>query len=140
MTNITGEKVSVDQIIDAIGYASEKTNAIASHFKAEADAEESRYVFRVEFIDNINEELGRDFLISLDEYLKSINIEYKAKRDSMRLARPVLHVMREGWYEHGRRQLVENGSRTFQIKTQVLSAITLQMVDIKRQLKQVIEI
>ncbi len=140
MTNITGEKVSVDQIIDAIGYASEKTNAIASHFKAEADAEQSRYVFRVEFIESISEELGRDFLISLDEYLKSINIEYKAKRDSMRLARPVLHVMREGWYEHGRRQLVENGSRTFQIKTQVLSAITLQMVDIKRQLEQVIEI
>lgn len=140
VTNITGEKVSVDQIIDAIGYASEKTNAIASHFKAEADAEQSRYVFRVEFIEHISEELGRDFLISLDEYLMSINIEYKAKRDSMRLARPVLHVMREGWYEHGRRQLIENGSRTFQIKTQVLSAVTLQIGDIKRQLEQVIEI
>ena len=36
--------------------------------------------------------------------------------------------------------IVAFGSRTFQIKTQVLSAITLQMLDIKRQLKQVIEI
>lgn len=140
MTNITGEKVSVDQIIDAIGYASERTNAIASHFKAEADAEESRYVFRVEFIEHINEDIGRGFLINLDEYLKSINIEYKAKRDSMRLASPVLHVMREGWYEYGRRQLSENGSRTFQIKTQVLSAVTLKMLDIKHQLEQVVEI
>jgi hypothetical protein len=140
MTNITGEKLSVDQIIDAIGYASEHTGAIASHFKAEADVDNSRYVLRVEFIEHITEDQGRDFLRCVDDYLKHINIEYKSKRESMRLANPVLHVMREGWYEHGRKQLVESGRRAFQAKTQILSPVKLKTIEIKPELEQVIEI
>ena len=52
-----------------------------------------------------------------------MNIEYKAKRDSSRLGAPVLHVMREGWYERGRREQAASGKRVFQAKTEVLSRV-----------------
>ena len=49
MTNLTGEKLSVNQLIEAVGRASKETGAEAPHFKAEPDGENSRYVFKVEF-------------------------------------------------------------------------------------------
>ncbi|MBL0715981.1 MAG: GH3 auxin-responsive promoter family protein, partial [Desulfosarcina sp.] len=49
MTNITGEKVSVNQIINAIQNAARDTSTVADHFKAEADAARRRYVLRDEF-------------------------------------------------------------------------------------------
>ena len=69
------------------------------------------------------------FLKLLDEELKKINIEYKAKRDSMRLGAPVLHIMKEGWYERGRRQLAAEGKRMFQAKTEKLSPIKLATME-----------
>ena len=140
MTNLTGEKLSVDQIIDAIGHAAEQTNANVSHFKAEADTVNCRYVLEVEFVEHITEERGRAFLISVDEYLKCINIEYKSKRDSMRLADPVLHIMCQGWFEQGLRKLSESGRRIFQVKTQLLSTAKLKTIQIEKELEQVIEI
>ena len=43
---------------------------------------------------------------AIDRALKELNLEYAAKRDSQRLAAPVLHVMREGWYERDRQRQV----------------------------------
>ena len=48
--------------------------------------------------------VGSGGMAELDRQLKAINIEYKAKRDSLRLGNPIMHVMREGWYERGRQQ------------------------------------
>ena len=101
MTNITGEKVSVNQVINVVQSAAQKADVVASHFKAEADNENSRYVLRVEFASNVADDAQRQFLKHADEDMKAINIEYKAKRESMRLKAPVLHVMKEGWYERG---------------------------------------
>ena len=50
MTNITGEKLSVNQVIDAVQNAARTTDISPAHFKAEADAERSRYILRVEFV------------------------------------------------------------------------------------------
>ena len=85
MTNITGEKVSVNQVINVIQNAAQKTGTVASHFKAEADTEKSRYVLRVEFSSAVSDDAQRQFLRQADEEMKAINIEYKAKRESMRL-------------------------------------------------------
>jgi len=139
MTNITGEKLSVDQAIEAIQCAGRQSGVIPSHFKVEADIDNSRYILRVELPNHISEGKGRAFLVSFDEYLKHVNIEYKCKRDSMRLDSPVLHVMREGWYESAQRQLVENGRRAFQTKLQVLSPVKSDAIEIKSQMECVIE-
>ncbi|WP_455234684.1 GH3 auxin-responsive promoter family protein [Thiogranum longum] len=140
MTNITGEKVSVNQIILAVQEASKVTGAIPEHFKAEADTEASRYVFRVEFASRVEDAVLREFLAKLDTTLKNVNIEYKAKRESSRLGSPVLHVMREGWYERGRRLLAESGKRVFQAKTEVLSPVKMETQVVKPELASVIEL
>jgi hypothetical protein len=140
MTNITGEKLSVNQLIDAVNEVSGKTGAIADHFKAEADTENSRYVVRAEFATKVDPETLRSFLGGIDEYLKGINIEYKAKRDSQRLRAPVLHVMREGWYERARKAQVAKGGRAFQAKTELLSPKKLATMEIRPELDDVIEL
>ena len=123
MTNITGEKLSVNQVIAAFQKASESTGVVLSHFKAEADEKKGRYVFRAELGGSVAPETQQAFLRAIDEHLKSINIEYKAKRDSQRLGAPVLHVMREGWYERSRRRLAASGKRVFQAKTEILGPL-----------------
>ena len=72
--------------------------------------------------------------------LKGINIEYKAKRDSQRLHAPVLHVMREGWYERARREHAAAGKRVFQAKTEVLTANKLNTMDVRPELSKIVEI
>ena len=139
MTNLTGEKVSVNQIIEVFRDASESTGAVADHFKAEADESNSRYLFRVEFGTKLDEAEQKRFLWELDDRLKNINIEYKAKRNSQRLGSPVMHVMREGWYERGRRQQALEGKRAFQAKTELLSAEKLQTQFIRPELEHVVE-
>jgi hypothetical protein len=140
MTNITGEKVSVNQVISAIQAASKATGTVPEHFKAEADVDNSRYILRVEFASRVDEAVLRDFLSAVDNTLKDINIEYKAKRDSSRLGPPVLHLMREGWYERGRRQLAESGKRVFQAKTEILSPVKLQTQAVKPELVSITEL
>ena len=140
MTNITGEKLSVNQVIDAYDEASRSTGALPAHFKAEADIQESRYVFRVEFANRVEESTCHAFLRKLDESLKKINIEYEAKRNSLRLGMPVLHVMKDGWYERGRTQQAASGKRVFQAKTEVLSPFKLSTNKLSNELDRVIEI
>jgi hypothetical protein len=140
MTNLTGEKLSVNQVIEAHQRASRQTGLVPAHFKVEADLDRSRYLFRVEFSGQVDSPEQRAFLKALDENLKQINIEYKSKRESMRLGAPVLHVMREGWYETGRRRQVAEGKRAFQAKTVVLTANRQQTLEIRPLLMDVIEL
>jgi len=123
MTNITGEKLSVNQVIAAVEQVTRDTGLVAAHFKAEADTDASRYVLKVEFDRQPARDDCHGFLAGFDAFLKGINIEYAAKRDSARLNAPVLQVMREGWYERARRKQVAGGKRAFQAKTEVLSPV-----------------
>ena len=140
MTNITGEKLSVNQVIESVQQASQVTGAVAAHFKAEADVDASRYIFRVEFNGLVGPDVQLGFLEAIDRRLKETNIEYKAKRDSQRLRPPVLHVMREGWYERSRREYVASGKRAFQAKTQLLSPVKQQTIEIRPELLNVVEL
>jgi hypothetical protein len=140
MTNITGEKLSVNQVIDSVQSAARATGLIPAHFKAEADTDRSRYILRVEFAGHTGEEQQLAFLQEVDRYLKEVNIEYKAKRDSSRLAAPVMHVMREGWYERGRRQQAASGIRVFQAKTEVLSRVKAETVILRPEIENIVEL
>jgi hypothetical protein len=139
MTNLTGEKVSVNQIISAFQSASKETGAVPAHFKAEADVEDMRYIFRVEFANSVDEAQSRAFLAALDADLKGLNIEYKAKRDSSRLGEPILHVMRDGWYERHWREQVASGKRAFQAKTEVLSGVKTDTRFIQPEVERIVE-
>jgi hypothetical protein len=91
------------------------------HFKAEADVEEARYVFTMEAPGPIPHERLLEMLESLESHLSSLNIEYAAKRKSLRLNPPILMVMKPGWYDNDRKRLVAEGKRLFQAKTILLS-------------------
>ena len=140
MTNITSEKVSVNQVIQAVQAASRSTGAVPDHFKAEADTKNSCYVFRIEFAGPVEKELHLAFLKALDQHLKDVNIEYKAKRDSARLRAPILHVMREGWYERNRREHAQSGKRVFQAKTEVLSPIKAATRMVRPEIENIVQL
>jgi len=119
VTSITGEKVSVDQVIMAVNAAAKATGVRVDHFKAEADVEAAHYVFQVESA-GLPESKRTALLEALDRELAARNVEYDGKRKSQRLGAPVLQLMRPGWYERSKRAQVERGKRQFQWKAAVL--------------------
>lgn len=140
MTNLTGEKLSVNQVIDAIEQAARVAEVTVSHFKAEADEDNERYLLRVEPSQPLPQAKAEEFLSEVDQNLKNINVEYKAKRDSLRLKAPILHIMREGWYERGRREHAASGKRLFEAKTEVLSPMKLDTETVRPEIEQVVEL
>jgi len=139
MTNMTGEKLSADQVIIAARKASRQTGVNPIFFKVEADIDMSRYILRIELFENIPHVMARDYLRRFDENLKDINIEYKAKRNSLRIADPVMHIMKKGWFENGQKILAQNGNRVFQTKAKVLSPQKTDEKEVVPQLQEVIE-
>jgi hypothetical protein len=66
-------------------------------------------------------ESWREFLRRFEEHLCSINVEYRSKRDSGRLASPVLHVLRPGTFDGMKeKHLAEMGGRSEQYKHRFL--------------------
>lgn len=139
-TNITGEKLSVNQVIEAVQSASKSSGVLIDHFKAEADIDNSRYLLRVEAIGKPDDDALLAFLTAYEESLCTNNIEYKEKRASTRLGSPVLHVMRDGWYERRRKDEVSGGKRMFQAKTELLSPMKAQTSAIRTELLKTLEL
>lgn len=123
VTNITGEKLHVNQLIQAMAQAQERAGIAPRHYRGVADAEESRYAFLVEF-DGAppSGETLKQLLAALDGNLSALNLEYQQKRDSQRLKPPVLWVMQAGWFERQSRRAFQGGGRDAQYKAQLLSS------------------
>lgn len=120
MTNLTGEKLSVNQIIEAVRRAEAAIGRETPHFRAEPDGEDSRYVIKVEFSQTPDPDSAQRFLQVVDDTLAELNIEWEGKRKSGRLKSPILQVMKPGWYDRGKQKLVSEGKRLFQAKTILL--------------------
>jgi hypothetical protein len=122
VTNITGEKLHVNQVIQAMEQAQSTAGIAAQHYRAFADVTQSRYAFMVEFNGaNPNENALHQLLTALDANLSQLNIEYAQKRQSLRLKSPVLCVMQPGWFERQASAALQRGSRDTQFKAQLLS-------------------
>ena len=122
VTNITGEKLHVNQIIQAMDQARSATTVAVRHFQACADLAKSRYAFMVE-IDGapLDKESLAHLLERIDAELCALNVEYAQKRESQRLRPPVLCLMRPGWFERKANSAVERGGRDAQFKAKLLS-------------------
>ena len=121
MSNLTGEKLSVNQLMEAMSRADASVEAAIHHYRAEPDFQNSLYVFKVE-AGQLDTDRRTDLLFAIDDALGELNIEYKAKRSSGRLKAPILQVMKSGWYERQKQKLVEEGKRLFQAKTILLDS------------------
>lgn len=122
VTSITGEKLHVNQVIQAITQAQAASGIAVQHYCAFADVAQSRYAFMVEFNGtNLNEGALKQLLTALDVNLSKVNIEYAQKRESQRLKAPVLCVMQSGWFDRKASAVIQRGRRDTQFKVQLLS-------------------
>jgi len=124
VTNITGEKLHVNHVIQAMAQAQNAARMAVQHFRACADVEKSRYSFFVE-LDGVmpTQERLVQLLHELDASLRVLNVEYAQKRESRRLDAPVLCVMKSGWYTRKANAVLQPGTRDVQFKAQLLSSI-----------------
>ncbi len=121
VTSITGEKLHVNQVIDAMARAQRASAVTVQHFRACADVEKSLYVLSVE-LDGVvpSRESLLQLLQELDVGLRELNIEYAQKRDSRRLGAPALCVMKPGWFERKAQIILQRVGRDTQFKAQLL--------------------
>jgi GH3 auxin-responsive promoter len=123
VTNITGEKLHVNHVMQAMAEAQSSVGIAVLHFRACADVAQSRYEFSVE-LDGANlpqEGALTRLLAELDTRLGKLNVEYAQKRESRRLRVPVLCMMKPGWFERKIRASLTRGARDTQFKAQLLS-------------------
>jgi hypothetical protein len=120
MANLTGEKLSVTQVKDAVEAAANAVGAPVQHFRALASVGSARYEFEVEFGGDVAATDAQRLVEAIDARLREQNIEYRGKRDSLRLGAPVLHVMRPGWHDAEKQR---QGKRLFQSKTVLLKTV-----------------
>jgi len=121
VTSITGEKLHVNQVIQAMARAQSAAGVAVQHFRACADVKKSLYVFFVE-LDGVMPDRERlsQLLHELDAGLQELNVEYAQKRDSRRLGAPLLWVMKSGWFERKAGATLQRGGRDVQFKAQLL--------------------
>ncbi|HEX6103450.1 MAG TPA: GH3 auxin-responsive promoter family protein, partial [Alphaproteobacteria bacterium] len=118
-TNITGEKLTEDQVHLATAQAARAAGASARFHIFVALPALSRYRAHVEF-DGAPPDPGR-FAQLLDQALSTLNIEYAAKRGSGRLLPIELALLRPGAGEAYRRHCIEKkGQRESQLKVLAL--------------------
>ncbi len=120
MTNLTGEKLSVTQVKNAVESAAQATGTTVEHYRALAMVDAARYEFEVQFTADVAAADAQRLLHEIERRLREQNIEYRGKRDSLRLAPPVLHVMRAGWHDAMKERA---GQRVFQSKTVLLKTV-----------------
>ena len=122
MVNITGEKLHVNQVVEAGNEAANQLDVRWTQLQLIPDAEASTYDLILEPA-NPEAELSEleEFLRCFDRFLSEFNVEYRTKRDSRRLGMPRLHQMKKGWaHRKHRRDVVGKGKRDSQHKWPVI--------------------
>jgi hypothetical protein len=122
MTNITGEKMHVNQFILAINKIKSQYGLDIQQFRAVSNLHKKRYDIFLEINSKLADNFLADILIpNLDESLSDFNIEYKQKRQSGRLEKPCLHIMDDKWQDEILKDSVKSGQRDTQYKWKQLS-------------------
>jgi hypothetical protein len=124
VTNLTGEKLYEQQVQLAIAAACMDVGVPLRFYLCLLNTDASRYEFLVEPAATFakNDEIAEKLLSVIDIKLGEVNIEYRAKRDSLRLKGPCLHMMPHGAFEQYRTKKVKDGVREAQFKMVLLSS------------------
>jgi hypothetical protein len=119
MVSFTGEKLSEAQVIAAVerGLADRRGAFEFIAALGEVPDETPRYAFLVEFDEPLEDNEGRRMLRGIEDALCELNVEYGAKRASLRIDAPVLRRIRPGAFNDYRRREVEKGRKDGQFKT-----------------------
>ncbi len=119
MVSFTGEKLSESQVIAAVdrGLADRRGAYEFIAAVGEVPDERPRYVFLIEFDERPSDDDACRMLGAIEEALCELNVEYAAKRKSLRIDAPVLRRIRPGAFDDYRRREVEKGRKDGQFKT-----------------------
>ncbi len=132
VTNITGEKVTEYQVLEAVSVLQEKLALNSHFFVVLADEERAQYLLCMEMDSPTNvESVAKCF----DDSLGQLNVEYESKRKSGRLLAVKVVVLPRGTGFKYRTDLVAAGQRDGQFKylhLQYLNNSSLEIPDIGR--------
>ena len=121
IVTITGEKLHEQQFIEAVHSAEQATGLKTNFFIGFADLAIKGYRFYYEFSNPaVSQQQAEQFTAAVDEALKAINIEYKTKRDSLRLPLPETFRLQPAAFEAYKGQCHAEGARDGQFKLQLL--------------------
>jgi hypothetical protein len=124
ISSFTGEKITESQVTDATSALLKQTGTKARFFSVVPSFRpEPHYQLWLE-LESDPSDLSTFTKLTESEFDKQLglcNIEYRTKRDSQRLAPPVVRLLRPGSYENLRRTLVSQGVPDAQIKVSHLN-------------------
>jgi hypothetical protein len=117
VTDLAGEKLTEWQVVTAIREASRELKIPVDSFTAVAKlGKVPHYDLLMEFHSAFPKQTRRAFLARIDECLKELNVEYRRKRESERLGRPLLKIVAPGgWHELHKKRSIE-GAHDSQVK------------------------
>jgi hypothetical protein len=121
IVTMTGEKLHETQFTGAVEETAKELNMPIKFFIGFADLSVSAYHFYYEFEDqNVTQEQAEAFTQSVDTKLKKRNMEYEAKRDSLRVHDPITHILVPESFEKFKARCIEEGARDGQFKLNLL--------------------
>jgi len=124
VVSFTGEKLYESQVIAAVASSLGPLQARSEFIAAVGllDGETPRYVFLMEFDEDLADDSAVQLARKLDAALGELNIEYAAKRESKRLAGAGLRIIRRGEFDRYRARMVAKGRVDAQFKILRLTA------------------
>jgi len=138
MVSFTGEKIAESQVVQAVSSAQESIGVTLNGFcvTVRLDQEHPRYVFAVEPSGQVSDAKLIELLETCEKNLQESNIEYRAKRTSLRLGNPLLAVVKTGAFEQWRREKISAGAFDSHVKTPHLSPdpAVLEALGVEREL------
>lgn len=122
MLSVTGEKVGDSHVTRALSAVAEQCGFEMRGFcVAIRYSSPPQYVFGIEPESSENTaELIQKVRDACDEQLQKFNIEYAAKRESQRLAKPQLALLQRGAFERERERRVRQGAPENHVKPRLL--------------------
>lgn len=108
ITNVTGEKLSEQQVISAAEKAAQELDLSIPFYTMFCDYEKGAYTKYVEFDGHIADDSKKAFMAAVDGHLSEINPEYKLKRGTDRLALPKLRELKPSSHELFKEHLIRS--------------------------------
>ena len=121
MSSLTGEKLHVDQLLQAVEQVQRRWDMVLGSWQWVADVETMGYRFYTEGLETKEDTWIEQVLLpSLDQALAKLNGEYAQKLASRRLQPLCCHRMAAGWAEALKEDAIAQGGRDVQYKWKVL--------------------
>lgn len=122
MVSLTGEKLHVGQLVQAIEAAQRSVGIRIEYYRAVGDPKAPRYDLRLEVAEYpVRDELVVRLGQAIDSELGKLNIEYDQKRRSGRLLPPRVQLMARGWSVRRVQAKLARGGRDTQFKDRLLA-------------------